>query len=88
VDPEQVELDDHRVVGVAQRDELVALIGKGSAALGEVIVVSKSRTFCESIRSRTTASRRAWRSSLRMRAPLTRKACLAGLRRRAWKRRA
>jgi hypothetical protein len=34
---EHVELDDDRVVvGVMQRDELVALIGKGSAGFGEV----------------------------------------------------
>ena len=33
---EQVELDDHRVVGVVQRDELVALVGERAAALGEV----------------------------------------------------
>lgn len=36
VGAEQVELDDHRVVGVVQRDQLVALIREGGTALGEV----------------------------------------------------
>src|SRR5689334_19918083 len=36
VGPEQVELDDHRVVGVVEGDQLVALVGKRGARLGEV----------------------------------------------------
>ena len=34
--PVQVRLDDHRVVGVVQRDQLVSLVGKGGAGLLEV----------------------------------------------------
>src|ERR1700677_2793688 len=33
---EQLELRDHARVGVVQRDQLVALVGKGGACLGEV----------------------------------------------------
>ena len=33
---EQPELDDHAVVEVAQRDQLVALVGEGAARLAEV----------------------------------------------------
>ncbi len=33
---EQVELDDHALLGVVERDQLVALIGERSARLGEV----------------------------------------------------
>jgi hypothetical protein len=34
--PEHIELDDHGVIGMVERDELVALIRKRSPALGEV----------------------------------------------------
>ena len=42
VRPEDVDLDDHGVVGVVQRDELVALVGKGSSGLGEVATNRRS----------------------------------------------
>lgn len=32
----QVELDDHGVVGVMQRDEFVALVWEGATALGKI----------------------------------------------------
>jgi len=36
VGAQQVELDDHCVIGVVQRDDLVALVGKRRPAFGEV----------------------------------------------------